>query len=78
MPDIIGNRTTIDNTSSVFNSSFYRGIFVDIFCLINTRLFFKFDQSAENRVLNTESALHNELSQIFSVFHMAKNCLVIN
>ena len=39
----------------------YWGIFVVIFCLISTTLSFA-KQSAENKVLNIESALHNEIS----------------
>ena len=35
--------------------------FVYIFCLVSTRLSFS-HQSVENKVLNIESAFHNELS----------------
>ena len=37
-----------------------REIFVTFFCLFSTKLLFS-NQSAESKVLNIESALHNEL-----------------
>ena len=38
-----------------------RGIFVYIVCLVSTSLSFS-NQSAKNEILNSERALHNELS----------------